>query len=296
MVSFRNVEWDDEARILEFLAQENNQSPEVYRGLFRLPATFKENAIGPHANLGSVLIGENDSIIGYIGSLPGRVDHTISGDSQAIRHMTHWTVRPTARAYSLKLLKHFLENGAGPVLNHSANLAVQQLLPKFGFRQIDEAELTYNTLPLLFRFPFSRFRILSSAQLQANLSEFERQRFSDHARIGCPLVGIADTESSTIHGLIILLKQLRYRAHAQVVGITDDNLFKQNPDALCLLGRHLFARYRVSRLTIDQRFAPKRMRAHSVKERHMFIYGEWPGVAHSDRSYGEPLHRYGRFD
>ena len=273
---------DDEDAIGSFLKKELKGNERTYRNLFKYGRikSIHQTAKPP---LGSILRDEEGHIHGFLGCIAHRAQKY---DNKWMINMSCWAVSPDARAHSLKLLNHFLSRENSIFTNFSASEQVQQILPRFGFELIDEAELKYSTIwPAI----MGSIQYIFAPKNAENLDKLERKIVDDHLDMGT--IKISPHPKRTYVFLkkneqILNSLQLMHATNATREDLTTDWPF------LCFWALFKHAAHTI---ITDKRLPPLKIRFYEEKHRKMFIKNLNAEEPIPYRAYSEPLHILGKF-
>jgi len=95
------------------------------------------------------MLKDNKLIVGYWGCLYS--NRTINNKKIIFGNMTNWVVQKKYRQHSLKLLLALIKQKNCVITNFTANKKVSKILELFGFKKLDESEITFNFFSGFFR-------------------------------------------------------------------------------------------------------------------------------------------------
>lgn len=291
MFVVREARPEDATAVVPFLVNMLMGQPSAYQSIF----TFAQSRIGRTEGdaarpLGAVLERPDGSIAGFLGLLASRMPRLTPG---WVQHLTSWAVAPDARGQGLRLLYHVVHTHPGIFANFSATAAVQAILPRFGFTQIDEAELTFSN----WSFVGVRNRFDRSAAIDLEAIEFAPHHeqacvIRDHLAMGCRAFA-TEQGGQKIVAVMLRLGSGRH-ATAQLIHLSpvDENAIRA-----IWPGLKGFALYdmRCPRVRVDARYAPSGEEPLARKPRYMFAKNFTGHPRDLTRAYGEPLNAWALF-
>jgi hypothetical protein len=288
MATVRGARLSDEEPIVALLADVLGGRPHVYRSIF----AFARSRIGLDAGdaerpLGAVLERADGSVAGFLGLLASR--QRVHSDDWVL-HMTSWAVAMDVRSQGLKLLYHIRRAHKGILLNFSGTDAVQAILPRFGFKPVDDAQLMFSTLSLSGGW-HRLSRSISTGRGAAELITDVEQRgiVLGHLMAGCRALAV-DRDGRRITAVLARLGQDR-AATAYLM-----HLYPTDPDAVAAIWPALVGfvaiDMRCPQLRVDRRHAPANVRPQSEKPRQMFACNFAGRARDLTRAYGEPLNAW----
>ena len=95
------------------------------------------------------MLKHNNIIVGYWGCLYS--SRIINNKKIIFGNMTNWVVKKEYRQYSLILLVPIIKQSKCVITNFTANKKVSKILELFGFKKLDDGEITFNFFSGLFK-------------------------------------------------------------------------------------------------------------------------------------------------
>ena len=215
----------------------------------------------PGDELGYVLVDKGE-IVGFLSTLYSR--RVIDGVETRFCNTAHWVVRQEFRADSMRLFLTVLRQRDTTITNLTSSVAVAAMMPKLGFKLLEERVQLLIPHPIAPRLPTSRSpRIVSErAAIATMLDSDDRKIFDDHAGSECGHLAVRDGDDYCYMVFI--------RKHRRLLGIDVPYCHIHYVSNRALFVRHI-ARIKWHFLTragallvaVDDRLAGKRLGAFS---------------------------------
>jgi hypothetical protein len=283
MPSFKKVKLDNKDMIIDFLDSQLKDRKERYENLFKF-SNFLSKGIKEDHPLGSCIKDSKGLIQGYIGCFAHRSPYH---KNNWILNMTEWVVSSKYRAYSLKLLQHFLKDNSLIFTNFSASVNVQKILPRFGFQVIDEGINYYSVLSNM-NFNILSTKLMMGKKAQEIFKNTKHEKLIDeHIKLGGILISSANGR-----GYIFFKKKMRFFGILNLIHTINFNNedFSRDWSEICKIA---LINFFSNIIKIDCRFSPKGIIPKKNKKRKMFVRGlNYNGIIPS-RAFSEPLQSIG---
>ncbi|MEQ8284612.1 hypothetical protein [Thalassospira sp.] len=287
MYSVVKATLDDQEPVISFLLQHLGGREDAYRRIFRFSSHFcidESNCPPP----GFCIKGDDGSIAGFIGFLASRPAWLAD---RWLVNMTSWAVSANARSLSLKLLLEATRQENWIITNYSATEAVQAILPRFQFHQIDNAEVSLSTvIPGIFGGGRALFVRLGQAAIDHINDVDENRVLQQHFDAGAVIMYVPGSGRS-----YVFFRKRWGRMHAlqfMHASFGPSQILIKDWKALAAVA---FIRFRAARVIMDERFLPIGVVPAERKPRAMFVKGLGEGDTVPDRAYSEPIQSLGVF-
>lgn len=124
------------------------------------------------------ILREKKKIVGYLGCLYSY--RFINNKKKIFGNMTNWIVLREHRQHSIQLLTKLINQKNCILTNFTANKKVSKVLELFGFKNLDNKEITFNLFSLIFLNFFNFNTKISEITETDNINKKYRKIINDH--------------------------------------------------------------------------------------------------------------------
>ena len=276
MSTFLRVKNDDKQEIISFLAKNDEIKKKEYEKFFKLQSLISQK----NSFYGWCIRDHENKVRGFLGALTHQSPHH---KNKLIVNMTNWEVCEKYRSMSLGLLGKFIKNKSHIYTNYSASKDVQKILPYFGFKEIDKGTNVFSSYKSL-KFTLSLRLKFGKDAINEFVGTDHEKIINDHLRIGCIFV-------VSFNRGYLFFKQKKFPFNSffliHVINFSTKS-FRTDWKKICSFA---FFRHLSSKIFIDKRFSPAKIKPCQFKKKKMFMKGELIKSMMLTRAYSEPLQK-----
>ncbi len=277
MPKFLEVNKGDKDDIIEFLNKNISIKKDEFDNIFRLQKLTLTRE--KESFYGWCIKDENKKIRGFLGAITHKSPYH---KNKLVVNMTSWVVCSDYRAHSLGLLKSFINNKSMIYTNFSASINVQRILPRFGFKVIDDGTNIYKTY-LNIGLKLDRGLEYGDDAISNFIGTEHENIINDHVKIGGLIIS-----SPSGRAYIFFKKKINLFNSLHLIHVINFSSrgFYDDWVGIC---NYALVKHFSTKIFVDNRFAPQTIKPNHFVKRKMFVKGLKKNEKVPTRAYSEPL-------